>query len=87
MAGMHGICTSCIFFGHGLGVTANGFLTRDGLQGAATTSGDVAHDLSKAKALSNALSVMCGKHTYPSASCNKLIAAAMQAPAAHAHQS
>ena len=31
------------------------------LQGTATTSGDVAHDLSKANALSNALAVMCGK--------------------------
>ena len=31
------------------------------LQGTATTSGDVAHDLSKAKALSNALVVMCGE--------------------------
>ncbi|CAK0781097.1 hypothetical protein CVIRNUC_005284 [Coccomyxa viridis] len=30
-----------------------------GFDGTATTSGDVAHDLSKAKALSNALSVMC----------------------------
>ena len=31
------------------------------LQGTATTSGDIAHDLSKANALSNALAVMCGE--------------------------
>lgn len=31
------------------------------VQGTATTSGDVAHDLSKANALSNALAVMCGE--------------------------
>ena len=45
---------------------AGGLLSYDlraaaSLQGTATTSGDVAHDLSKAKALSNALVVMCGE--------------------------
>ena len=54
------------------------------LQGTATTSGDVAHDLSKAKALSNALSVMCGERPLR-ASHNKYIVVAMQKSSAPAH--